>query len=412
MTTIVLGAGLAGVTTAWYLAAQGRKVKVIDRQPCAANETSYANAGMIAPGHAYTWASPRAPGILWRSLRDKNQALLLRPNLNPRMWAWLWQFLQNCSAEKARTNTARKLVMCRYSQAELRMLTQKLDLQYDLLSTGALYVYRDEAIFQKGLANMQVLVDGGVPLRGVTHDEAITREPALAHARFAGAILSPADESGDARMFTRHLFTQCEAAGVEFLMDTPIQRIEAEGDRIRGVHTSRGVIQGDDYVLALGCDSPLLSHALGYRLPVYPVKGYSVTFPIDETHEAPSMCGVDEQALVAWARYGNRLRLTATAEFTGYDRSHKPADFEPMLKVARQLFPNGADYSRPDYWAGLRPMTPEGTPILGKSRHRNLYLNTGHGHMGWTMACGTARVVTDIMQGKKPEIDITGMTLK
>ena len=233
MTTIVLGAGLAGVTTAWYLAAQGRKVKVIDRQPCAANETSYANAGMIAPGHAYTWASPRAPGILWRSLRDKNQALLLRPNLNPRMWSWLWQFLLNCSADKARRNTARKLVMCRYSQEQLRALTHKLDLQYDLLSTGALYVYRDEAVFQKGLANMQVLVDGGVPLRGVSHAEAIEREPALAHSRFAGAILSPTDESGDARMFTRNLFAQCEAAGVEFLMDTSIQRIEAEGPHAR-----------------------------------------------------------------------------------------------------------------------------------------------------------------------------------
>lgn len=412
MTTIILGAGLAGVTTAWYLAAEGRKVKVIDRQPVAANETSYANAGMIAPGHAYTWASPRAPGILWRSLRDRNQALVLRPNLNPRMWAWLWQFLLNCSADKARRNTARKLVMCLYSQQELRTLTEKLDLQYDLLSTGALYLYRDEEILQKGLANMQVLVDGGVPLRGVTREEAIQREPALAQCQFAGAILSPTDESGDARMFTRNLAAKCEEAGVEFLMDTHIERIESEGDRITGVRTSQGLIQGDEYVLALGCDSPLLSHALGYRLPVYPVKGYSVTFPIGENHQAPSMCGVDEQALVAWARYGNRLRLTATAEFTGYDRSHKPSDFEPMLKVARQLFPNGADYSQPDYWAGLRPMTPEGTPILGKSRHRNLYLNTGHGHMGWTMACGTARVVTDIMQGRAPEINITGMTLK
>lgn len=412
MTTIVLGAGLAGVTTAWYLAAQGRKVRVIDRQPATANETSFANAGLIAPGHAYTWASPRAPGILWRSLRDRNQALVLRPNLNPRMWAWLWQFLLNCSAAKARLNTSRKLTMCLYSQEHLRTLTQELDLQYDLLSTGALYLYRDDAILQKGLSNMQVLVDGGVPLRGVTREEAIALEPALAQCAFAGAILSPTDESGDARLFTLALTRQCEAAGVEFLMDTSIEKIEAEGDRIRGVRTSKGMIEGDDYVLALGCDSPLLTHALGYRLPVYPVKGYSVTYPIEDTHEAPSLGGVDEQALVAWARYGNRLRLTATAEFTGYDRSHKPADFEPMLNVARQLFPNGADYTRPDYWAGLRPMTPEGTPILGKSRHRNLYLNTGHGHMGWTMACGTARVVTDIMHDRQPEIDITGMTLK
>lgn len=412
MKTVVLGAGLAGITTAWYLAAQGRQVTVIDRQGLPASETSYANAGMIAPGHAYTWASPRAPGILWRSLRDDAQALLLRPRLDPRMWAWLWQFLRNCTADKARSNTARKLVLCRYSQAELSRLTGQLELQYDLLSTGALYLYRDETLFRKGVANMQVLVDGGMPLRGISREEALRLEPALAHCEFSGAILSPTDESGDARMFTRHLAKQCAAAGVEFMMDTPIRRIEAQGDRIVGVHTDKGVVTGDDYVLALGCDSPLVSRSLGYRLPIYPVKGYSVTFPIRDGDEAPSMSGVDEQALVAWARYGNRLRLTATAEFTGYDRSHAPANFAPMLKVARQLFPNGADFSQPDYWAGLRPMTPEGTPILGKSRHRNLFLNTGHGHMGWTMACGTARVVTDIMAGRAPEIDITGMTLQ
>ena len=412
MTTIVLGAGLAGVTTAWYLAALGRKVTVIDRQELAAAETSYANAGMIAPGHAYTWASPRAPGILWRSLRDDTQALLLRPNLNPRMWSWLWQFLRNCTAQKARLNTTRKLGLCRYSQEELHKLTHAQNLQYDLLSTGALYLYRDTALFERGTANMQILVDGGVPLRGICREEAIRREPALAQCQFAGAILSPGDESGDARMFTRHLAAECRAAGVEFMMGTHIDRMEADGDRICAIHTNQGIVQGDEYVLALGCDSPLVAQALGYRLPIYPVKGYSVTFPIREEHAAPSMCGVDEQALVAWARYGNRLRVTATAEFTGYDRSHQPSDFAPMLKVAQELFPNGADYSQPDYWAGLRPMTPEGTPILGKSRHRNLYLNTGHGHMGWTMACGTARVVTDIMHGKPPEIDITGMTLQ
>ncbi|THJ33397.1 FAD-dependent oxidoreductase [Lampropedia aestuarii] len=412
MKTVVLGAGLAGMTTAWYLAAQGRAVTVVDRQALAASETSYANAGMIAPGHAYTWASPRAPGILWRSLRDDTQALLLKPRLDPTMWRWLWQFLRNCTAQKARYNTSRKLVLCRYSQAELRSLTQQLALEYELLSTGALYLYRDEALLKRGVANMQVLMDGGMPLRGISREEAIELEPALASSPFAGAILSPTDESGDARMFTRNLAKACEAAGVEFVMGTAIRRIEAQGDRIVGVHTDKGVISGDDYVLAMGCDSPLMSRALGYRLPVYPVKGYSVTFPIRPEDEPPSMSGVDEQALVAWARYGNRLRFTATAEFTGYDRSHTPANFEPMLKVARQLFPNGADYSQPDYWAGLRPMTPEGLPILGKSRHRNLYLNTGHGHMGWTMACGTARVVSDIMAGKTPDIDITGMTLQ
>ncbi|WP_459616671.1 D-amino acid dehydrogenase [Bordetella sp. 2513F-2] len=414
MHTVVLGAGVAGITTAWYLAAQGRQVTVVDRRALAASETSYANAGMVAPGHSYTWASPRAPGILWRSLRDDSQALRLKLNADPRMWRWLWQFLQNCTAEKSRLNTRRKLVLCRYSQAELQALTDTLGLQYERLSRGALYVYRDAASFARGSANMRILADGGMPMELLDPDAVVEREPALAAARrhLAGAIHCPTDESGDARMFTRHLAQKCEEAGVRFLMDTRIERLRAERGRIVGVDTSQGPLAGDEYVVALGSYSPLVTRSLGYRLPIYPVKGYSVTFPIGPGHVYPSLSGVDENNLVAWARFGSRLRFTSTAEFSGYDTGHRPRDFAPMLKAARELFPEGADYDQPEYWAGLRPMTPEGTPILGASRHANLYLNTGHGHMGWTMACGTARIVADIMDGRQPAIDITGMTLQ
>lgn len=413
MHTVILGAGVAGVTTAWYLASQGRKVTVIDRQPQAASETSYANAGMIAPGHSYTWASPRAPGILWRSLRDDTQALRLKLNPDPHMWTWLWKFWRNCTAERSRINTRRKLVLCRYSQAQLQALTEHLQLEYERLSTGALYMYRDEASLARGTGNMKILSDGGMDLRTLTADEVVAHEPALASARehIAGAIYAPTDESGDARMFTRNLAMRCEEAGVRFLMDTSIEGINVSGDRITGVRTPKGLIAGDDYVLSLGSYSPIIARPLGYSLPIYPVKGYSVTFPIREGHTPPSLSGVDENNLVAWARFGNRLRFTATAEFSGYDRSHSPADFAPMLRVAQQLFGNGADFSEPEYWAGLRPMTPENTPILGRTRHHNLYFNTGHGHMGWTMACGTASVVADIMNGRTPAIDITGMTL-
>ncbi len=414
MHTVVLGAGVAGVATAWYLAAQGRQVTVIDRQPLPAAETSYANAGMVAPGHSYTWASPRAPGILWRSLRDDSQALRLKLNPDPRMWTWLWKFMQNCTAERSRLNTSRKLVLCRYSQGLLQQLTTAQDLAYERISRGALYLYRDEASFARGKANMQILADGGMRLELLDGDGVVAQEPALADARphIAGAIYCPSDESGDARMFTRALTERCRAAGVTFMMDANIQRIEADASRIRAVHTDQGAVAGDDYVLAMGSYSPIAARPLGYRLPIYPVKGYSVTFPTDTRHRPPSLAGVDENNLVAWARFGDRLRFTATAEFSGYDTRHAPADFGPMLRVARQLFPDGADYEKPDFWAGLRPMTPEGTPILGKSRHDNLYLNTGHGHMGWTMACGTAQIVTDIMNGRPPAIDITGMTLR
>ena len=413
MHTVVLGAGVAGITSAWYLASQGRQVTVVDRQPLAASETSYANAGMVAPGHSYTWASPRAPGVLWRSLRDSSQALRLKLNPDPHMWVWLWKFLQNCTAERSRINTGRKLVLCRYSQQQLQELTDKLGLHYERISQGALYVYRDAASFQRGQANMRILADGGMQLDVLDADGVIAREPALAQARehVAGAIYCPSDESGDARMFTRALAERCRAAGVRFLMDTAIDRIEAQGDRITSVHTSAGPVTGDEYVLSLGSYSPILARPLGYSLPIYPVKGYSVTFPVGGGHLPPTLAGVDENNLVAWARFGDRLRFTATAEFSGYDTRHSPRDFEPMLRVARQLFPGGADWSQPDYWAGLRPMTPENTPILGASRHRNLFLNTGHGHMGWTMACGTAQILADLMDGRKPAIDITGMTL-
>ena len=413
MHTVILGAGVAGVTTAWYLAKQGRQVTVIDRQTLAASETSYANAGMIAPGHSYTWASPRAPGILWRSLRDDTQALRLKLNPDPHMWVWLWKFWKNCTAERSRINTSRKLVLCRYSQSQLQALTSELQLEYDRLSSGALYMYRDAASFARGTANMKILSDGGMDLRTLNTDQVIAHEPALASARehIAGAIYAPTDESGDARMFTRNLMQRCQEAGVRFMMDTPIDGIATKGDRIEGIRTPKGVITADDYVLSLGSYSPIVARPLGYSLPIYPVKGYSVTFPIRACHTPPTMSGVDENNLVAWARFGNRLRVTATAEFSGYDRTHKPEDFAAMLRVVKQLFPNGADFSEPDYWAGLRPMTPENTPILGKSRHRNLFFNTGHGHMGWTMACGTASVVADIMVGRTPAIDITGMTL-
>lgn len=413
MHTVVLGAGVAGVTTAWCLAAQGRQVTVIDRQPLAANETSYANAGMIAPGHSYTWASPRAPGVLWRSLRDSSQALRLKLNPDPHMWIWLWKFLQNCTAERSRINTSRKLVLCRYSQQQLHDLTIAQNLQYNLISRGALYMYRDQASFARGRANMQILSDGGMQLEVLDTDAVIAHEPALAGARqhIAGAIYCPSDESGDARMFTRHLAERCTEVGVKFLLDTSIDGIDASGGRIEAIRTSSGRITADDYVLSLGSYSPIVARPLGYRLPIYPVKGYSVTLPAGEGYLPPTLAGVDENNLVAWARFGDRLRFTATAEFSGYDTQHKPRDFEPMLRVARQLFPNGADYAQPEFWTGLRPMTPENTPILGKSRHANLYFNTGHGHMGWTMACGTAQIVTDIMNGRQPAIDITGMTL-
>ena len=414
MKSIVLGAGLAGVTTAYYLARDGRAVTVLDRRSGVALETSFANAGLVAPGHSYTWASPHAPKILLKSLFVEGQALRLRLNADPHMWAWCVLFLRNCTATRSRENTSRKVRLCRYAQDQLQQLTAREQLQYDRISRGLLYLYRDAASFERGRSNMSILVENGLPLETLDVAQVVVREPALEHARdgIAGAIYCPSDESGDAHQFTRELQKVCERLDVRFMFDTPISRIEAAGDRITGVRTPAGLIDGDDFVLALGSYSPILARPLGYRLAIYPVKGYSATFPAGREYRPPQIGGVDENHLVAWARFGERLRFTATAEFAGYDTRHTPADFVPMLRAARELFPDGADYTKPSYWAGLRPMTPEGTPLIGRTRHRNLFLNTGHGHMGWTMSCGTAKLLADIMAGRTPELDLTGMTMK
>jgi len=413
MKTVILGGGVVGVATAWYLAREGHNVVVVDRQPEVARETSFANAGLIAPGHSYTWASPRAPGILLKSLFMQRQALRLKLRLDPRMWAWGMQFLRQCTAERSQQNTARKLRLCMYSQSLLQQLTQEAQLAYDFTPGGVLYLYRDPAALARGVAATRVLSDGGLALQTLTPDEVIQREPSLASARahVAGAIFCPSDESGDANLFTRALAQRCENLGVQFVLDRTITGWDASADRVSAVRTHQGSIAGDTFILALGSYSPLLAQKLGYRLPVYPVKGYSVTLPIRDQDEPPTLGGVDEHHLVAWARFGQRLRFTATAEFSGYDTKHKPNDFRDMLDVARQLFPRGANYDAPSYWACLRPMTPAGAPILGATRHRNLYFNTGHGHMGWTMACGTARIVADIVCQRKPEHSLEGLTL-
>jgi D-amino-acid dehydrogenase len=412
MKTIVLGGGIVGVTSAYFLAKAGDEVTVVERRPGVALETSFANAGLVAPGHSYTWASPRAPKILLKSLFREGQALRLKLSADWHMWAWCWLFLRNCTDARSRLNTSRKVRLCRYSQAQLQALTDIEQLAYERISRGLLYLYRDEAAFARGVANMSILTENGLALETLAPQAAIEREPALAamRERLAGAIYCSSDESGDAHLFTKALAERCAAMGVTFRFGTNILGARASGDAVESIETSHGPLRADRYVLALGSYSPFLARKLGYRLPVYPVKGYSVTLPIEASHTPPDLGGVDEHQLVAWARFGNRMRFTATAEIAGYDTHHTPADFTDMLRTARELFPNGADFDRPAYWAGLRPMTPEGTPIVGATRHRNFFVNTGHGHMGWTMSCGTARLLADIMHGRAPEIDMTGLT--
>ncbi|WP_320177604.1 D-amino acid dehydrogenase [Roseovarius pacificus] len=416
MKVLVLGAGVVGVTTAYELAKDGHEVTVVDRLDQPASETSYANAGLIAPGHSYTWSSPRAPRILLKSLTDRSQALVFRPSLDPRLYSWSLRFLRNCTAERARSNTKRKVRLCSYSQDRINMIADETGITFDGLGGGLLYLYRKHESFERGARNTVVLSEEGLELRAITPNEAVKIDPSLAASKdkFAGAIYCPSDGSGDARLFTRNLADYCrDRMGVTFVMGTEVTGFEGKGDRIRRVLTDKEPLDADEIVVALGVFAPKFARKLGVSLPIYPIKGYSVTMPIEACHEAPMIGGVDEDNLTAYARFGNRMRVTATAEFAGYSKSHKPSDFTHMLNAIRDLYPNGADYSRPNYWAGLRPMTPEGTPIYGRSgRYSNVVMNVGHGHMGWTMSAGSARITADIVNRSKPEFSPEGMLVR
>ncbi len=410
MKIVVLGAGVIGVTSAYYLAKAGHEVTVIDRCERVAGECSFANAGIIAPGHAYAWASPRAPMLLLKSLLGADTALKIRFKADPRLWRWSLRFLGQCSAARSRANTLVKLALCLYSREALAAVAAETGIAYDRVAKGALYLYRDPRHFATGVKNTALLNDHGAGLEPVDAERCAGIEPALADAKgkLCGAIYAAKDESGDCRLFTEELAIRCAAMGAGLRLGTRIHYIETEGDRVTRVVTDDGAIAGDAYVLSLGSDSPLLARRLGVDLPIYPVKGYSLTVPA--LKGAPTVPTVDEGRLIAIARMGERLRLTATADFAGYDTSFTEREFAAMLRVARDLYPDGADYERREYWACLRPMTPDGPPIVGRGRHRNLYYNTGHGHIGWTMACGSARILADLIAGKAPDIDPSGLS--
>jgi D-amino-acid dehydrogenase len=414
MHVLVMGGGVVGVTCAAVLLDDGHQVTLIERHDGVGEESSFSNAALIAPGHAFAWASPRAPGMLLRSLYRNDQALRFRPSLDPELWRWSAKFLRQCTAARARINTLNKHRLCAYSQRLFQALTERSGIAYDGARKGLLYLYRSEASFADGVARTRILSDAGQDLQVLDPDAAARIEPALAPVKdqIAGALYGPTDESGDSYLFTRALADDCARRGARLLFQTTIAGIAADGNEIAGVETDRGRLRADAYVLALGCGSARFARPIGVNLPIYPIKGYSVTLPVGPDHLAPQGGGMDEDNLVGYARLGDRLRITATAEFAGYDTSHKPKDFRTMLTAAKTLFPRGGNYARPSYWACLRPMTPEGAPILGLGRHRNLYYNCGHGHMGWTMACGTARIVADLMAGKTSEIALTGLTLR
>src|SRR5262245_21086460 len=412
MKAVVLGAGVIGVASAYYLAADGHEVTVIDRREQAASETSYGNAGLITPGDSYAWASPEALKLFIKSLYRRDLGIKMRSYADPSLWSWSLKFLRQCTPERTRVNTLRKLRLTLYARECLAALSARTGIQFDVTSRGVVYFVRSQESLDHGAAHMRLLADHGLSIDIVDRDRLVQIEPALAPAKdkLAGAIFSPMDQTGDSCQFGRKLAAWCaEHAGVAFRYGSHITALEAEEGSVRRVLTDKGAVEADLFILAMGAESPRLAQAIGVKLPIYPVKGYSLTVPIGEGHQAPRIGGVDEDKLIAFSRLGDRLRLAATAEFAGYDAGHRPQDFRTLLATAKELFPKGGDYSRAESWAGLRPMTPSSVPILGRAVYRNFYLNVGHGHVGWTMCCGSGKFVADLVAGRKPEIDTEGL---
>ena len=410
---LVLGAGIVGVTMAYELWRDGHEVTVIDREAGAAEFTSFGNAGMIAPGHAYAWASPASPKILLKSLWRNDQALRLKPSLDPAFVKWMWKFWGQCSAERAAVNTRRKVRLCNYAQSVFHQTRAETGVSYDANDGGILYLFRSRSAFEAANSKAEILRREGSDIGVLDADGIAQKDPALADSKeqFAGALFGGRDETGDCRKFTRTLAKWLDERGVTFRWGVTIRSLQTDGDRVSGIVTDQGSLSADIIVLSLGVYSPHLAKPIGIDLPIYPVKGYSMTIPVSGRNNAPAIGGIDDESLGAYTPMGNRLRVTATAEFSGYRVDHSPDDFRHMTGVVKGLFPDGADYSKAEYWAGLRPMTPEGTPILGATRFKNLWMNTGQGHMGWTMSHGAGRLVADLIAGRKPAVPLDGMTL-
>nr|WP_249154112.1 D-amino acid dehydrogenase [Bradyrhizobium diazoefficiens] len=411
---MILGSGVIGVTSAYYLARAGHEVTVVDRQPEPALETSFANAGEVSPGYSSPWAGPGVPVKAVKWLLMKHGPLVIRPKLDPVMWVWLLKMLRNCTSARYAVNKSRMIPIAEYSRDSLRDLRRDIGIQYDERAQGTLQLFRYQAQLDGTAEDIAVLKQYGVPFEVLSREGCIAVEPALSGVKekFVGGLRLPQDETGDCHMFTQALAKHAEALGVRFMFNTSIDRIVTDGARVSGVVTGAGTLQADSYVLALGSWSSRLVAPLGISLPVYPVKGYSITVPIKDASGAPESTVMDESYKVAITRLGNRIRVGGTAEISGYSDKLYDARRATLDHSLTDLFPRGGDLSKATFWSGLRPMTPDGPPVIGPTQYGNLHLNTGHGTLGWTMSCGSGRVLADTLSGKKPDIDVSALSVE
>ena len=393
MKVAVLGAGVVGTAAAWYLRQAGHEVRVLDRRESAGLETSFANGGQISADHAAPWAKPGVPLQALKWMLREDAPLLFRLRADPAQWRWALQFLRNCTAARFTENASRLQRLGQYSRSLLRALREETGIQYDHLSRGILVLYTGERRFERGWK---------------TPEECVAIEPAVASMKkgLVGGNYIAGDESGDAHKFTAALAKLCAAMGVQFDFGVSIERIESEGGKVSGIRTNGGkTITADAYVLALGAYSPLLARPLGIDLPIYPLKGYSVTMPVKDPAAAWNVSLTDEAHKLVLSRLGDRLRIAGTAELNGYDTAINQVRCEAIVRRTMALFPGAGDPSKAQFWAGLRPATPSNLPCLGRTKYPNLFLNTGHGTLGWTHACGSGRAIADLVSGRRPEVD-------
>jgi D-amino-acid dehydrogenase len=411
MEVLVLGSGVVGLTSAWYLSQQGHTVTVVDRQPRSAEETSFANAGQISYGYSSPWAAPGIPTKAVKWLFEKHAPLKIKPSIDPEQIAWMLKMLTNCQLNRYQINKARMLAIANHSRQCLIDLRKNHDINYEGRQQGTLQVFRDHKQLIAIEKDMALLKESGTRFKLLDVAECIKQEPGLAPVqnKLVGGLQLPDDETGDCYKFCQQLTELAKANGVNFLFNTDINRINYTGNTISSVTTDSGELKADSYVVALGSYSRQLLKPLGIDLPVYPVKGYSLTVPIIAAELAPQSTVMDETYKVALTRFDDRIRVAGTAELAGFDPAIPTARKETIQMVLTDLFPQGGDIKKAEFWTGFRPMTPDGTPIIGKTKYSNLFTNTGHGTLGWTMACGSAELLADVITHGHSRFDSKGL---
>ena len=413
MRVLVLGSGVIGTSVAYYLVRAGHQVQVVDRQRGPALETSYANAGEVSPGYSAPWAGPGVPVKAIKWLMMHHSPLVIKPMLDWAMWRWGLSMLRNCTEGRYRVNKGRMVRLAEYSRDCLKALRTDIGIEYDERSQGTLQLFRTQKQLDGTANDVNILKEYGVPYQLLDRTGYLEYEPALADVqhKFVGALRLPGDETGDCFKFTNALAEKAKELGVDFSFGVDIKGLERNGEMITGVRTGSGILTADRYVVALGSYSAHILKPLGIHIPVYPVKGFSITVPIIDASKAPESTIMDESYKVAVTRLGGRIRVGGTAQLSGYDLRLDPSRRDTLDFVVTDLFPKGGDLSRAEFWTGLRPMTPDGTPIVGGTQYDNLFLSTGHGTLGWTMATGTGRLIADLISGREPDIDTEGLTV-